>query len=127
MALITCREKTQVLRVAAKPPCFIASLASFPILLLLLHQCLSSSQKPVCCSPNMTFALCSLCLKCSSPESTQLTPLPPLNRCPNLTSSMRTTLSPYVTHNRSPPPNGSFNPLFPALFYPLFHGIYITL
>ena len=121
------QKKTQVLTVAAKPFCFIASLASFPILLLLPHHYLSSSQKPVCCSPNMTFALCSLCMECSSPESTQLTPSPPLNLCSNLTSPMRTTLSPYLIHNHSPPPNGSFNPLFPALFFPLFHSIYITL
>lgn len=77
--------------------------------------------------PKHDFALCSLCLEYSSPESTPLTPSPPLNLCSNLTSSMRTTLSLYVIRNRSPPPNGSFNPLFPALFYPLFHSIYITL
>lgn len=39
------------------PACFIVSLASFPTLLLLSHHHLSSSQKPVCCSPNMTFAV----------------------------------------------------------------------
>lgn len=121
MALITCRERAQVFtRVAAKSPPLLVSLASFPILLLLSHHYLSSSQKPVCCSPNMTFALCSLCLECSSPEPTQLTPSPPLNLGSNLTSSMRTTLSPYLRNNCSPSPNGSFNPPSRLYFFLFF-------
>ena len=71
-------------------------------------------------APRTWLLLCSLCLECSSPESTQLTPSSPLNLCSSLISSMRTTLSPYLRHSRSPSPNGSFNPPSRLYFFLFF-------